>query len=75
MGGGRQLKRSDLFLVRLWAEEASDGEKEWRGKVQKAVSGEAHQFRDWPELVNLLLEMAGGRGPEGGGQRAEGGKQ
>lgn len=71
MGGGRQRRRSDLFLVRLWAEEASDGETEWRGKVQRAISGEARYFHDWSQLVDLLLEMAGSQGSEGGGQKAE----
>jgi hypothetical protein len=58
---GRQPGRSDLFLVRLWVGEEGDGEREWRGKVQRAVTGEAHYFRDWPELADLLLTMLRGK--------------
>jgi hypothetical protein len=50
--------RSQLFLVRLWAERGIDNEqKEWHGRVQHVVSGEAHSFHDWPTLVDLLLAM------------------
>ena len=52
-----QLKRSDLFLVRLWTEEKSGGETEWHGRVQRTVNGETGYFRDWPQLVELLLAM------------------
>lgn len=62
---GRQLKREDLFLVRFWAEEANDGAKEWRGKVQRAVSGEEGYFHDWPELLSLLSEMLSATGGPG----------
>jgi len=57
MSIGRQRERSDLFLVRLWADGSGAGGMEWRGKVQRAVSGEAHYFHDWPEMVELLLAM------------------
>lgn len=60
MRGSRQLKRSDLFLVRLWAREAGDGETELRGKVQRAVGGEVHYFSDLPELADLLRTMMPG---------------
>ncbi len=68
--------RSQLFLVRLWAEqgreESSDrvspnAEKAWHGRVQHIVSGEAHSFHDWSTLVDLLLTMlpsVGGEHPE-----------
>lgn len=52
------LDRSQLFLVRLWAEKGSDNEeKEWHGRVQHIVSGEAHTFHDWPTLVDFLRAM------------------
>ena len=73
---GRQLKRQDLFLVRFWTEEADDGSQEWRGKVQRAVSGEEGYFHDWPELLGLLSEMLSNRGSgvgdQGSGFLAEG---
>lgn len=62
---------TDLFLVRLWRDEAkdtgdngregdssSDGNTtEWQGKVQRVVDGESHQFRGWQGLVDLMLSM------------------
>ncbi len=66
MGKRHYYRRSDLFLVRLWAEETgdatdgkviSDGNVEWRGKVQRVTDGESHQFNDWQDLCNLLLAM------------------
>jgi len=52
----RRLRRTDLFLVRVW-EEANDGRTEWCGKVQRPVNGEIHYFRDWPALLDLLSTM------------------
>lgn len=53
----RRRDQSQLFLLRLWVEEAGQDGDEWRGKVQHVVSGEAHLFRDWPMLIDLLLTM------------------
>ncbi len=64
MSTGRHLKRSNLFLVRLWEEETEEGEREWCGKVQRVVDGESHQFRDWQGLVELLLVMLSGNRSE-----------
>ncbi len=60
------LKRSDLFLVRMWLEDALDsGDKAgWHGKVQRVVDGEAHQFDTWQELVNALQGMLSEAGDE-----------
>ena len=32
-------------------------EPAWCGRVQHVMSGEAHNFQDWPGLVDLLLTM------------------
>lgn len=32
-------------------------EIQWRGTVQRAVDGEAHQFSSWQGLLDLLLVM------------------
>lgn len=55
----RPLRRTDLFLVRMWAEEPQDGSDDpgWHGKVQRVVDGEAHQFDTWRELVDALRTM------------------
>jgi hypothetical protein len=52
-----QQHHSQLFTVRLWAEDLGDGLVEWRGKVQHVSSGEAHYFRDWHVLIALLQAM------------------
>ena len=49
--------RSQLFTVRVWKEEVSNGQIEWRGKVQLVNSGDVRYFRDWDALVPLLLAM------------------
>ncbi|HKP53058.1 MAG TPA: hypothetical protein VJ183_10430 [Chloroflexia bacterium] len=46
---------SQLFLVRLWPDEADSAE--WRGKVQHVMSGKASDFCDWPMLVAHLQAM------------------
>jgi len=48
---------SQLFTVRLWAEDLGDGQIEWRGKLQHVTSGQARYFRDWPVLIALLQMM------------------
>ena len=65
MSRDRQFSRTDLFLVRVWAEDASDGETEWRGKVQRAVNGETRYFENWPQLLDLLQAMMPTTGGEG----------
>ena len=66
MGVRRSYRRSDLFLVRLWTEEAGDSTGadgsgistlEWRGKVQRVTDGESRQFSDWQSLAEVLLAM------------------
>ena len=47
--------RSHLFTVRLWAEELSASQSEWRGKVEHIISGEGVYFRDWSALVAFLV--------------------
>ena len=56
------LRRSELFLVRLWLEEADDGATEWHGKAQRAVSGEKGYFHNSSELLNVLSEMLSASG-------------
>ena len=52
-----QGPHSHLFTVRLWQEEVSSGQSEWRGKVQQVRTGEAYYFREWQALITLLLQM------------------
>jgi hypothetical protein len=50
-------RRSDLFLVRMWTEDTDTGSQLAYGKVQRAVSGEAHHFEDWQGLLDWLRTM------------------
>jgi hypothetical protein len=58
----KENEGSYVFLLRLWPQEAtgtgnSTAEATWCGRVQHVMSGEAHNFQDWPGLVDLLLTM------------------
>jgi hypothetical protein len=62
----KENEGSYVFLLRLWPQVAggtADGrangraEATWCGRVQHVMSGEAHNFQDWPGLVDLLLTM------------------
>lgn len=57
MSSERSHPSSHLFAVRLWVEDLGDEQIEWRGQVQHVLSGEAHYFRDWPELEAYLMAM------------------
>jgi hypothetical protein len=46
-----------LFTLRMWQEEAGEGQTEWRGKVQALPDGEAYYFRDWSGLIGRLEVM------------------
>ena len=71
----RRLKRTDLFLVRVWTQDGdagdSSGQGEWHGKVQRVVDGETHQFDDWQHLMDLLVAMVSGTGSEGSSKDPE----
>jgi hypothetical protein len=62
MSTHRHLRRTDLFLLRVWTEDAGDGsgKTQWRGKVLRVVDGESHQFDDWQGLLTLLSLMLAG---------------
>jgi len=52
-----QHPRSHLFTVRVWQEELSQDQTEWRGKVQLITDGNVRYFRGWEGLVPLLVSM------------------
>lgn len=62
------LKRTNLFLVRIWAEDAGDkggntsSKTDWQGKVQRVIDGESHPFSSLQDLLDLLLEMLSSAG-------------
>jgi hypothetical protein len=49
--------RSHLFTVRVWQEQMSAGQSEWRGRVQLLSTRETRYFREWAGLAALLLAM------------------
>ena len=49
--------RKHLFSVRVWEEVTSDGQTEWRGKVQYVPNGEVRYFREWPSLAATMQAM------------------
>ena len=55
---GRQVTApSRLFIVRLWREELTQGQVEWRGQVTSLMNGEVRYFRDPATLYNVLLTI------------------
>ncbi len=52
-----QRPHSHLFTVRVWKEEVGTDRTEWRGKVQLLTSGDVRYFREWADLVPLLLAL------------------
>lgn len=48
---------SELFTVRIWREDLSEGRVEWRGYVEHVTSGLRRYFRDWAVLSALIQEM------------------
>jgi hypothetical protein len=51
------IRVTRLFTLRMWQEEAGEGQTEWRGKVQALPDGEAYYFRDWSGLIGGLEVM------------------
>ena len=63
-----RYKRTNLFLLRVWCDDAEETENEkaeeqegpcrmWHGIVQRTVSGEAHGFDGKEELIAVLEAM------------------
>ena len=51
----RSSPSSQLFTVRLWAEDVGAEQAELRGTVRHVTSGEAIHFRDWRVLEDFLV--------------------
>ncbi|HET9493033.1 MAG TPA: hypothetical protein VFR15_02265 [Chloroflexia bacterium] len=47
--------RSELFTLRVWPEEITGGQVEWRGKIQRVTSGESTYFHSWEAMMSFLL--------------------
>jgi hypothetical protein len=62
------MRRTDLFLVRVWAGDATmggDGTNSpiCRGRVQRVADGESYSFDDWQGLTDVLAAMLNGITP------------
>ncbi len=64
--GSREPDDSQVFLVRLWAGEGANLDEaasvesiriRVQGKVTHLLSGKGSNFKDWPDLVDLLIGM------------------
>ena len=49
--------RSYLFTLRIWMEDVSDGQTEWRGRLRFGLHGETRHFRSWLSLIEYLKEF------------------
>ena len=47
----------ESFTVRIWLERVGAGKTEWRGRIQHALSGETHYFREWNSLIDQVQSM------------------
>lgn len=57
MADDRLPRRSELFTIRIWPEELGEGQIEWRGRIQHALSGRTSYFREWSALLAFLAEF------------------
>ena len=49
-------KGSQLFTLRVWPEEISEGRVEWRGKIHRVIGGESVIFHNWEAMLSFLLQ-------------------
>jgi hypothetical protein len=65
----RQLKRSNLFVLRIWTQDEDnfEGATKWEGQVTRAVDGEAHHFDDLQGLLDWLTHNLEGSTTTWGG--------
>ncbi len=64
-----------LFLLRLWREELTQGQGEWRGQMTSLANGEVRYFRSPETLYKILLTMLTNASSGGGaldGRREDG---
>ncbi len=57
-------RQSELFMLRLWAEEQGDGAVAWRGRVQHALTGRSAYFQGWSALAAFLDDFLAAQLPE-----------
>jgi len=68
---GRELRRSNSFVLRVWREEGARPH-EWRGWIQHAITGETCYFH---RLADLLTFVEAHTGPLGQDTEAVGARK
>ena len=53
----QESDRSQLFVIRMWTEQAEGQPLEYRGRIRHALSGETRHFRDWSTMVTFLVDQ------------------
>jgi hypothetical protein len=64
MNISKEEDRSQLFLLRVWAEDETGSYGEWSARLQHVFSGESHTFRACPQLVEVLLRLSDAEGQD-----------
>ena len=52
-----QTSNSQFFTLRVWPEVDEEGNVHWRGKLRHIPSETTFYFREWAELIPLLLSI------------------
>lgn len=52
----RHIQDSQLFTVRIWAEDSGGMQVEWRGEVKHIPSGRSRYFREWNSLLAFMTQ-------------------
>jgi hypothetical protein len=47
-------RRTETFIVRLWAEYLQQSPPTWRGEIEHVGRGEVMRFKSWEEFQNYL---------------------
>ena len=57
MAKEQSTRQEHLFTLRLWTEEVTADQREWRGRLYDTTTGDVRYFREWAALIPLLLAM------------------
>lgn len=57
MSNEPRRRRPQLFTLRVWQEDLSEGRTEWQGQLRHVTSGQTHYFRDWQAFITLMMTL------------------
>ena len=55
---GRLSRRTETFIVRLWAEYLEQTPPSWRGEIKRVGSGEVKRFGNVDEMLEFIEGLA-----------------